>query len=151
MLREPWWGLVVFTAFGSVRGARSVAERFAEPIPPHRAEPALEEIAFPRGSVGHHRIRPGLAGAKRALVSACEHASAFRDILLHGDGFRDRYEALRALRASQWGRTTCFDLLLRAGALGIGGSYGPTALTSTAPPDRRRGSSGRGGSLSRRG
>jgi hypothetical protein len=42
-----------------------------------------------------------------------------------GFGFHDRFERLRALPATQWGRTTCFRLLLRAGALGIGGSYAP--------------------------
>jgi len=39
-----------------------------------------------------------------------------------GRGFDDRYEALRRLRAKQWGRTTCFDLLVRTGQLGIGGA-----------------------------
>jgi hypothetical protein len=125
MFEEPWWGVVVFSAFGSLRGTTSVADAFSRPIPPDRAQEVLQEIAFPQGSVGHHRTRPGLARAKDALISACEHAAAFREILLHGDGFRGRFEALRALRARQWGRTTCFDLLLRAGALGIGGSFAP--------------------------
>jgi hypothetical protein len=40
----------------------------------------------------------------------------------HGDGdFDSRYRRLLGSRLTQWGRTTCFDLLLRAGALGVGG------------------------------
>lgn len=39
------------------------------------------------------------------------------------------------MRADYWGRTSCFDLLLRAGALGIGGHhYGPDrAYLDTGP------------------
>ena len=40
---------------------------------------------------------------------------------------RDRYWRIRDARLPQWGRTTTFDLLLRAGALAVGGKkYGPT-------------------------
>jgi hypothetical protein len=55
----------------------------------------LGRIRLPAGAIGHHRIRPGHTGAKRALVSACEYAEDFRRILLEGDGFHDRYRAVR--------------------------------------------------------
>lgn len=117
---EPWWGVVVFSCFGSLRAADAVSGRFSRSVRADQARRLLEEITFPRGSVGHHRTRPGLTGAKAALVAACERAADFEEILLHGDGFHGRYEELRELRAAQWGRTTCFDLVLRTGALGIG-------------------------------
>jgi hypothetical protein len=42
------------------------------------------------------------------------------------DSFDIRYQALRELRAPQWGRTTCFDLLIRSGHHAIGGErYAP--------------------------
>lgn len=122
LFEEVWWGLVVFTSFGSVVGARIVANDFHRPRSPQQAQQLLDRIAFPHGSVGHHRTRPGVAGAKAALVSACEQAGEFREILHKGAGFRDRFEDLLDLPARQWGRTTCFDLVLRAGALGVGGS-----------------------------
>jgi hypothetical protein len=47
--------------------------------------------------------------------------------VLHSDeDFETRYWRLRNARCEQWGRTTCFDLLLRGGALGVGGrKYAP--------------------------
>jgi hypothetical protein len=123
---EPWWGVVVFSCFGSMRGTETVKEAFAEPLDPAEAEHLLHRIDLPARAIGHHRIRPGHTGAKQALISACAYGEDFRRILLEGDGFHDRYQALRGLRAAQWGRTTCFDLLLRAGAIAIGGRrYAP--------------------------
>jgi hypothetical protein len=67
-----------------------------------------------------HRIQATHRGAKEALVAACQHAETLHDILLNGEeDFDERYGRLRALRARQWGRTTCFDLLLRGAALDI--------------------------------
>jgi hypothetical protein len=48
------------------------------------------------------------------------YADDFEHILREGKAFHDRYESLRRLRAKQWGRTTCFDLLVRTGQLSIG-------------------------------
>jgi hypothetical protein len=122
MFAERWWGVVVFTCFGSKLGAETVAPRFQRPRDAGTAEAELERIAFPRGSVGHHRIQSTLKGAKQALAAACE-SHAFFSGVLHGDeDFDERYERLRDARVRQWGRTTCFDLLLRAGALGVGGT-----------------------------
>lgn len=120
---EQWWGLVVFTCFGSTKGARTVAESFAEPLPLEHAEALLGSLSFERGSVGHHRIQPAVKGAKRALISACERHELFYDLLHSGEGFDGRYARLRAARVPQWGRTTSFDLLLRAGAVGVGGKH----------------------------
>jgi hypothetical protein len=120
---EPWWAVVVFSCFGSLRGTEAVKEVFPEPLDPGEAEHLLHGIDLPARAIGHHRIRPGHTGAKHALVSACAYAGDFRRILLEGRGFHDRYQALRGLRAPQWGRTTCFDLLLRTGALAMGGHH----------------------------
>jgi hypothetical protein len=118
---EPWWGIVVFTCFGSRIGAAEVAHDFREPIPADLAAERLTRIELPRRSIGHHRIQPGHRGAKVALISACEHATDFHGVIHSPIGFDKRYRALRALHAAQWGRTTSFDLLLRVGALAVGG------------------------------
>lgn len=118
---EQWWGIVVFTCFGSKLGAETVAPSFQRPRDAASAETALETIEFPRGSVGHHRIQATLKGAKQALVAACECHALFHGVLHSPDDFDARYRTLRDARVRQWGRTTCFDLLLRAGALGVGG------------------------------
>lgn len=119
---ERWWGVVVFTCFGSKLGAKTVGPSFQRPRDPSSAEAELERIAFPRGSVGHHRIQSTLKGAKEALVAACARHDFFHGVLHGNEGFDERYRRLREARARQWGRTTCFDLLLRAGALGVGGT-----------------------------
>ncbi len=118
---EDWWGVVVFTCFGSVLGARAVAPQFQSPLPSAQAEAVLNGINFLRGSVGHHRIQPAVTGAKEALVSACRHHAFFHDVLHSGEDFDTRYRRLREAHPRQWGRTTSFDLLLRTGTLGIGG------------------------------
>jgi ribosomal protein S18 acetylase RimI-like enzyme len=118
---EQWWGVVVFTCFGSKLGAETVAPRFRHPRDPSSAEAALDQITFPRGSVGHHRIQSTLKGAKQALVAACAQHAFFDSVLHSAEDFDACYRRLREARVRQWGRTTCFDLLLRAGALGVGG------------------------------
>ncbi len=123
---NQWWGVTVFTCFGSLKGVQAVRASFEQPLTSDQAWGALQQIVFERGSIGHHRIQPAHKGAKIALVSACQHAQAFRQILLSGETFNDRFESLQAVRAPQWGRTTCFDLLLRAAALRVGGQdYAP--------------------------
>ena len=122
LFAECWWGIVVFTCFGSRVGARAAAPYFQRPSPPREAKAALEQIAFPPGSVGHHRIQPAHKGAKEALVAACDHHGFFREVLHSGEDFDTRYQRLRRERLRQWGMTTCFDLLVRAGALGVGGA-----------------------------
>jgi hypothetical protein len=119
---ERWWGVVVFTAFGSKLGAATVAPHFQRSLPPDEARAVLDRISFPRGSVGHHRIQPAVKGARKALVAACADHELFDEVLHSDEDFGTRYWRLRNARCEQWGRTTCFDLLLRAGALGVGGS-----------------------------
>jgi hypothetical protein len=119
---EPWWAVVVYTCFGSTRGVRAVAASFRHPLSSAAAQRAIAKVDLPPGAVAGHRQRPGPAGAKEALVAACARAQLFRE-LLHGDlSFEQRYRALRKLRARQWGRTTRYDLLARAGQVGIGGA-----------------------------
>jgi hypothetical protein len=117
---EQWWGVVVFTAFGSTLGAATVAPEIHRPLPPEEARAVLDSVTFPRGSVGHHRIQPGVKGAKKALTAACADHELFYEVLHSHEDFETRYWCLRNARCEQWGRTTCFDLLLRAGALGVG-------------------------------
>jgi len=119
---ERRWGVVVFTCFGSKLGAGTVAPWFRRPVSPLQADAMLSKISFPSRSVGHHRIQSTLTGAKQALVAACADDDFFCDVLHHGEDFDTRYGRLRGARLRQWGRTTCFDLLLRAGALAIGGA-----------------------------
>jgi hypothetical protein len=125
---ERWWGVIVFTAFGSKTGANAVADAFQHPIPEEAAWKALDQLTLPRGSVGHHRIQPGYKGAKKALAAASAEHEFFFDVLhARGESFESRYWRIRDARLTQWGRTTTFDLLLRAGALSVGGEkYGPT-------------------------
>lgn len=118
---EAWWGHVVFSCFGSVRGTAAAAPHFQEPLLPELAEEVLAQISFPWRSVGHHRIRPGVTGAKRALVGACSRPQLFHDVLHSDASFDERYSRLLSERPRYWGRTTIFDLLLRAGALRVRG------------------------------
>lgn len=134
---EDWWGLVVYSCFDSTTGTATVAPHFQEPLEPEHAEAVLAQLDFPRGSVGGHRIQPAFKGAKQALVAACADHQRFHEVLHSGEDFDARYRRLRDARMRQWGRTTSFDLLLRAGMLGIadqhytpdyaylGGSTGP--------------------------
>ncbi len=130
---EQWWGLVVFSCFGRLEGAKFVASLFPRPRPDATA--VLAQLQLPAGSIGHHRVQTGHRGAKQALVAACERWDDFERILVRGLDFRTRYLDLRALWAPNWGRTTCFDLVLRAGGLGVGGHiYGPDrAYLETGP------------------
>lgn len=120
---EDWWGVVVYSCFDSTVGAATAAPHFQEPLPPEHAEEILSGLEFPRGSVGGHRIQPAVKGAKQALVAACADHERLADMLHSGEDFDTRYRRLRAARIRQWGRTTSFDLLLRAGTLGIGGQH----------------------------
>lgn len=118
---EAWWGVVVFSCFGSKLGTEKAAPLFRHPLASDEVDEALRRIKFPRGSVGHHRIQPGHTGAERALRSACERSDLFRSVLHSTQSFDARYRSLRSASLPQWGRTTCFDLLIRAGVLEIGG------------------------------
>lgn len=118
---EMWWAVVVYSCFDSVTGTLAVAPHFQQPVDAVKAQALLVNIDFPRGSVQHHRTQPGNKGAKVALISACARAKQFRHILHQVGGFHDRYQSLMRLHAPQWKRTTSFDLLIRAGNLGVGG------------------------------
>jgi hypothetical protein len=127
LFANQWWGLVVYTCFHCFESTRYVSRAFRQPVTADKAERVLSSRHFstevwPRPKVAEHRKIAGLKGAKIALISACERQSEFRRILLDKSGFEDRFLALRSLMAPQWGRTTCFDLLVRAGSIGIGGA-----------------------------
>jgi hypothetical protein len=89
-------------------------------LAPPEAERVLSEIDFPRGSTGGHRIQPTVKGARQALVAACADHEPFYQLMHSGDDFDKRDLELRAAKLRQWGRTTSYDLLLRAGTLGVG-------------------------------
>lgn len=118
---ERWWAVVVYSCFDSVTGTLAVAPYFQQPVDAVEAEVLLANIVLPRRSVQHHRTQPGNRGAMVALVAACARADRFRHILHQDASFHERYQHLRSLRAPQWGRTTCFDLLIRTGNLAVGG------------------------------
>jgi hypothetical protein len=136
LFSEPWWAAVVYSCFDSVRATQAVAYAFKEPVPADQAAAILSELVLPRGAVQHHRTQPGHARAKIALISACSHAREIRLILQEPGGFHERFEELLA-PLDWWGRTTCYDLLVRTGMLGIGGQrYQPDRAylaSSTGP------------------
>ncbi len=117
---EPWWGATVYTCFDSEIGARAVAHAFHSPVDRDMAERLLSKMELPLRSVQGHRTQPAHKGAKIALLSACARAGDFESILKTGRAFHDRFLALCGLQAKQWGRTTCYDLLVRTGQLAIG-------------------------------
>lgn len=122
LFESPWWAVVVYTCFDSVAGARRAAPLFAAPPRTDQIDRLLAALELQRGDIAGHRIQPGHRGAKTALGSACAVADEFQHILTDPAlTFDERYTALLDLRAPQWSRTTCFDLTLRAGQLGIAG------------------------------
>jgi hypothetical protein len=121
---HAWWAIVAFSCFGSLESTQAVAEILSDPT--KIDQELVMSISRWRLTVGGHRIQPAVRGALEALQSACANAGFFRMVLLEPASFDDRFKRLRASHLPQWGRTTCFDLLLRAGALGIGGmNYEP--------------------------
>jgi hypothetical protein len=138
---EPWWAVVVYSCFDSETGTRAVASQFQRPVSADRARRLLSRIDLPAGAVQHHRTQLGHQGAVVALISACTQAGDFERILREGGAFHERYEALRKLRAKQWGRTGCLDLLIRAGQLAIGSAarYEPDRAYLAEPTGPRRG------------
>jgi hypothetical protein len=119
---EGWWGVVVFTCFGCRKSTSAVRGILARPVDPDVAKRKLTSIEFARPKVGHHRIQQGLTGALKALVAACRRNGDVLHHLLHRPGnFDVRFQDLLNARLERWGRTTCFDLLVRTGSLGIGG------------------------------
>ena len=121
LFEEPWWAVVVYSCFNSMVGTRAAAPGFRSPVRLDGIEAAISLLDLPRGAVQMHRIQPGHSGATDALGAACRMADSFHKILYEGLGFDDRYAGLRALNAPSWGRTTCYDLLLRSGAIGVAG------------------------------
>lgn len=121
LFTERWWGVVVYSCFDSAIGAESAAPAFRQPVPGDLAEDVLARLDFPRGSVRHHRAQSTLTGAKRSLASACEKAAELKQALCAtGLTFDERFRRLDDdVDVSWWGRTTCFDALLRAGALEV--------------------------------
>jgi hypothetical protein len=120
---DGWWGIVVFSCFGSLKSTRAVRDDLAVPVDADVADELLASIEFSPPKVGHHRIRQGLVGAKKALIAACERSDFLHEVIYTPRSFDDRYGRLRTARLARWGRTTCFDLLLRTGALGVSGEH----------------------------
>jgi hypothetical protein len=118
---EPWWAVIVYSCFNSMIGTRAAAAGFHGVVPFDRVDAAIHSLDLPQGAIGMHRIQPGHAGARNALRAACVMVDSFQRILFEGVGFDDRYTRIRALNAPSWGRTTCYDLLLRSGAIGVAG------------------------------
>ena len=116
----------LFLLFGSLNSTRALRDVITKPFDAEAAGELLASVCFSRPSVGHHRIQQGLLGAKKTLIAACRHSEFLHELLQMPCNFDDRYRRLRSAGLDRWGRTTCFDLLLRTGALGIAGQrYGP--------------------------
>ena len=119
-----WWGLTVFTCFWWREPIAAIVEIFQQPLDPNDARRHLDQIELPAGSISSHRTQRGHTGARNALVGACEHRAEFERILTTDlGGFDSRFQTLWNLGASDWGRTTSYDLILRAGAIGVGGHH----------------------------
>lgn len=121
LYRDEWWGIVIFTCFGCLNSTRAVRAIVEMPVDAEVAEKRLASVDFASPKVGHHRIQQGLTGACKALIAACRHSNLLHEVLHTTGSFDDRYRHLLDSRLDRWGRTTCFDLLLRTGKLGIGG------------------------------
>jgi hypothetical protein len=118
----PWWAVVVYSCFDSTRGTRAVANEFKSPLSPPAAESALSRVEFPASSVQHHRAQVGPKRSKASLLSACYKAPALKDVLTTPHlPFDERFKRLDRIRVQEWGRTTNFDSLARAGALKVDG------------------------------
>jgi hypothetical protein len=121
---EQWWGLTVFTCFWWHEPIADIVEGFQRPLDPGSARRYLDRVRLPVGSISNHRTQRGHKGALIALIAACKHSSEFKRILTADlGGFDPRFRALWRLPAPDWGRTTSFDLILRAGAIGVGGHH----------------------------
>lgn len=105
LFSQRWWGVVVFTCFGSKLGATTAAPHFQHPLPPKEAEATLERLSLPRGSVGRHRIQSTVKGARQALVSACVYDNFIHEVLHSRDG----------------------------GAVGVGRAGGPSPVAAAVP------------------
>jgi hypothetical protein len=128
LFETPWWAVCVYSCFDSCLGARVAAADFRRPASAWEARRALADLDLPPGSVQHHRGQIGRKRSKRSLQSVCEHASELESTLCDpGSSFDERFRTLRSMRIEDWGRTTSFDALVRAGVLEIGGrGYRPT-------------------------
>jgi hypothetical protein len=138
LFADPWWGIAVYSCFDSVVGASVAARATPEPMPPDVADARLQDVVFPPGSVQHHRMQVTLKRSKRSLVSLCEQRDDVSRVLCEPSlSFHDRFLKLIETHVYAWGRTTCFDALLRAGVLGTSGHvYRPERaylLGSTGP------------------
>jgi hypothetical protein len=116
-----WWAVVVFGCFSSLESTRAVSKILTDPTNPDKE--LVKSIPRSFLTVRGHRIQPAVRGALEALQAAYEHSGFFRAVLLEPASFDDRFSKLRNEHLTQWGRTTCFDLLLRTGAIGIDGTY----------------------------
>jgi len=121
---EPWWAVCVYSCFDSCEGTQAVADKFRKPIGPGEAVRVLDDIGLQQLVVRHHRAQSTRTGARRSLISACEKAAKIERILSEPSrSFEDRFTRLRKLPVAWWGRTTCFDVLVRAGVLGVSGNH----------------------------
>ena len=132
-----WWGICVYSAVDRAQGARMLAEFVPVPVPVDEADKVVPVAAsWPWRTIGGHRGQRGNSGARRCLLSLCTHRDTIREILTDGTGFDMMVEGLLGLNAEGVGRTTAFDLALRAGQLLHDPPIAPTSahlLGSTGP------------------
>jgi hypothetical protein len=123
LFQEAWWAVAVYSCFDSITGAEVVATVLDRPTECDLAASRLQRLYFPRGSVQYHRAQATLTGAKRALLALCDRKHIVEAVMTDPfQSFDERFRELRSACLPQWGRTTCYDALLRAGALAVAGS-----------------------------
>lgn len=136
-----WWGVLVYSCFDSLIGTKKAASRFRAPVSVSIAQGKLESLTFPPRSVQFHRSQATLKRAKSALLDICLKHQPLRHVLQDTSAaatFENRFARLQKIDVDGWGRTTCFDVLVRAGSLPEvdGGSYRPASAQlfgSTGP------------------
>lgn len=115
---EPWWGICVYSCVDRAEGTRMLARYVPEPVPAGLADQVVPQVSsWPGGMLGGHRAQAGFAGARTCLLSLCEHQDTVREVLTATPMFERAVQRIRELRAPQVGRTTAFDLVLRAGQI----------------------------------
>jgi len=118
LFAQRWWGVCVYSCVDRAEGTRMLARFVPEPVPAELADHLVPPRAsWPPGMIGAHRAQAGYRGARTCLLSLCAHYETVREILINDLNFEHAVERLRQLHALQVGRTTAFDLALRAGQL----------------------------------
>ena len=118
LFEHHWWAICIYSCVDRADGARMLARYLRAPVPAElagRLVPPTKD--WPPGMIGSHRAQAGYRGARICLMSLCARRDEIQQILINSPAFEQAVDDLRRLRAPQIGRTTAFDLALRAGQI----------------------------------